>query len=212
MAITIRYVLFRLGTFASTHFFLFYKLFLLRIIFLQQISLFQFFSSKIFFPELGIPNEIRYFGATGGAFGCRHTNTISVPITIPNGRYRMTFSVSLNFPRRQRISIIYIPIGASVTILVMREKCCLCRLEIARNCYHAQHRPLRHEAAQTQAAVDGSSEGHFVLKRHDICRLKADVELIPKMFFLSKLVHGFKNALLCQTWYFCFWRSSFTMF
>ena len=29
----------------------------------------------------------------------------------------------------------------------------------------------------------GSSEGHFMLKRHDICRSIADVELIPKMCF-----------------------------
>ena len=35
----------------------------------------------------------------------------------------------------------------------------------------------------------GSSEGHFMLKRHDICCLIADVELIPKMCFLRKSVH-----------------------
>ena len=29
----------------------------------------------------------------------------------------------------------------------------------------------------------GSSEGHFMLRRHDTCRLIANIQLIPKMFF-----------------------------
>ena len=44
-------------------------------------------------------------------------------------------------------------IGVSVTILTTHDKRWGCRLEIARNRYHARHRLLRQEAAQTQAAL-----------------------------------------------------------
>ena len=57
--------------------------------------------------ELGIPNDIRHFGTTGGTLSTEIPNAISVAIPIPNGWYRMTFLVSLNFPRRQRIFITY---------------------------------------------------------------------------------------------------------
>ena len=62
--------------------------------------------------ELAIPNEIRYFGISvlsAVLSGTGVPNTISVPISITNVWYRMTFSVSLNFSRRQRIFIKYLP-------------------------------------------------------------------------------------------------------
>ena len=43
------------------------------------------------------------------------------------------FSLSLNFSRRQRISMIYMSDRASDTILTTHEKCCPCQLEIAVN-------------------------------------------------------------------------------
>ena len=44
----------------------------------------------------------------------------------------------------------------------------------------------------------GSSEGHFMLKRYYICRSIADLELIPKMSFLSKSVGGlFRKIDFC---------------
>ena len=38
-------------------------------------------------------------------------------------------------------------------------------------------------ALRWRQITHGSSEGHFMLKRHDICRSIADVELIPEMCF-----------------------------
>ena len=63
--------------------------------------------------------------------------------------------------------------GTSIT-LSLRLPCSYLTPEMSLNC----------------ACAHGLSEGHFMLKRHDICRSITDVELIPKMFFWTKSVDG----------------------
>ena len=84
-------------------------------------------------PELGIPNEFRYFGATDGTFRYRNTEYNIGTDTDTDGWYWMTFSVSLNFPRRQRIFIRYMSDSGIPHHTNNAWQVCFCRLEIARN-------------------------------------------------------------------------------
>ena len=95
----------------------------------------------------------QYLGTTGGTF--RYWNTeynidtdTGTDWMIPNDFFGI-----FEFPAPTK-NLHMVDRGIRhLTILAMRDKCYICWLEIARNCYHARHRPLRRETAQTQTAV-----------------------------------------------------------
>ena len=74
---------------------------------------FYFSSSQWIFHRTGntkwnsVPISVSRYYRWYVLSGADIPNKIMIPIPIPNGWYRMTFSISLNFPRRQRIFIIY---------------------------------------------------------------------------------------------------------
>ena len=62
------------------------------------------------------------------------------------------------------------------------------------------HVNRQNDDTKLHPAIHGSPEGHFMLKRHGICRSIADVELIQKMWFLSKSVDClFQKTPFCAT-------------
>ena len=110
--------------------------------------------------ELGIPIEIRYFRTTSGTFRYRN---IGYNIGTDTDTERMIpndFSGISEFPApTKNLHNIHIcPIGASVTILSIHCKCCLCRLKMAINCWIARSFCLHFVHCRIDPSKTGNTE------------------------------------------------------